>query len=348
MTILETTHLAKSFGRSTAVRSASLEVTTGHVHALLGPSGCGKTTMLRLLAGFERPDAGEVRIAGQIVANEKHWVPPEKRKVGMVFQEYHLFPHLNVRENVAYGLPPEERRNGHVDDVLKMVGLEDFARVAPHTLSGGQQQRVALARALAPRPQLLLMDEPFSNLDARLRVRLREEVRDILRRASMTSLFVTHDQEEALSISDMVSVMVDGRIVQSAPPRTLYFRPATEFVAEFVGEANFLNGEARSRIVETAVGTVIVDQEHFGPVRVLIRPESLQLSHRPQGRAAATATVSGVQFFGHDQLLALSLAGGEIVHARVGPEWQARPGETVYVTVRGVLRAFESVSTVVS
>ena len=236
----------KEFNRLAAVRNVSFELQQGQLMALLGPSGCGKTTTLRLIAGFERLDDGEIEIGGRIVAGKGLHLPPEKRRIGMVFQEYALFPHLSVDQNVRFGLhsyPDDPQRR--VAAVLELVGLSGFGPRMPHELSGGQQQRVALACALAPQPELVLLDEPFSNLDAGLRVRVRAEVRSILRQANATAIFVTHDQEEALSLVDTVAVMIDGTIRQAARPQALYRQPADRDVAAFLGDANFLPGIAQ-------------------------------------------------------------------------------------------------------
>ena len=231
----------KAFAECRAVDGVNLDIETGEIMALLGPSGCGKTTMLRLLAGFERPDQGCIQLDGEIIAGGRTFLPPEKRRLGMVFQDYALFPHLSVRGNVAYALGRRGDRS-RVDEVLELVGLGELAERAPHELSGGQQQRVALARALAGTPSAVLLDEPFSGLDAALRARVRGEVREILRRAGVTALFVTHDQEEALSLADRVAVMCDGRIAQVGTPEEVYGRPESRWVAEFLGEADVLPG----------------------------------------------------------------------------------------------------------
>jgi len=237
-----------------AVDGLSLRVTEGEILALLGPSGCGKTTTLRLIAGLESPDAGTITLRGQIVAGPGRAVPPEERGVGIVFQDYALFPHLTVADNVAFGLPRAARRS-RVEAVLELVGLGGFGPRYPHELSGGQQQRVALARALAPAPALLLLDEPFSNLDADLRAQMRDEVERILRTSGTTAVFVTHDQEEAFTLADRVGVLLAGRIEQLAPPQELYHRPATRFVAAFVGAADFLPGVVTAQGIVTEVGT---------------------------------------------------------------------------------------------
>ena len=225
------------------VNGLSFDVAEGERFALLGPSGCGKTTALRLAAGFERPDSGHVTLDGRALVDEGGtWVPPESRGIGFVFQDYALFPHLSVRDNVRFGLRGLARkdRTGRVDEVLKLVDLTPFADRMPHQLSGGQQQRVALARAIAPRPRLVLLDEPFSNLDALLRQEMRENVRDLLAEQGMTAVLVTHDQEEAFTFADRVAVMQGGRIEQVGTPEGLYHRPRTLFVAQFLGQTNLV------------------------------------------------------------------------------------------------------------
>jgi len=271
--------LTKRFGEVTAVDGVDLDVRRGEFLAVLGPSGCGKTTLLRLVAGFERPDAGGIEIGGRVVAGPRRHLAPEERRIGMVFQESALFPHLDVAGNIGFGLPPRARE-GRIAELVALVGLAGLQRRMPHELSGGQQQRVALARALAPDPALILLDEPFSSLDATLRSQLRGDVRDILRSAGATTLFVTHDQGEALEISDRVAVMRAGRIEQVSTPDELYLRPVNRFVAGFVGEANLLPGEARHGEVQTIVGRFraaagsLADGAH---AEVLLRPEQLHM-----------------------------------------------------------------------
>ena len=323
--------LAKSFGPVRAVAGADFDVPAGSICALLGPSGCGKTTTLRLIAGLERADAGTIELGDRVLQDERTFVPPEKRRVGMVFQDYALFPHLDVAGNVGYGLGrrPDPAR---IAEALALVGLKGEADRPVHELSGGQQQRVALARALAPTPDLILLDEPFSNLDATLREHLREEVRAILAEAGVTALFVTHDQEEALSIADVVAVMREGRIEQAGTPEEIYSRPATRWMAEFIGEIEILPGIAREGRAECALGSLPTDVE--GEVDVLIRPESVAIGLRgPQG--APTAEVISRKFYGHDQLVELRLASGEIVRSRrLGfPQWH--PGDRVQVWIEG-------------
>ena len=285
--------VTKSFGEVRAVDGVDLAVPHGAICALLGPSGCGKTTLLRLVAGFERPDAGAIRIGSEEVAGPAKDVPAERRHVGMVFQDYALFPHLDVAANVGYGLDRVGRAD-RVAEVLALVGLEGLGNRHVHGMSGGQQQRVALARALAPEPRVILLDEPFSNLDAGLRDRLRREMREILGRAGVTALFVTHDQDEALSIADTVAVMRDGRIMQRGTPEEVYTRPSTGWVADFLGEALRFRGASRAGRVEFELATLPIDPGFEGPVEVLVRPESIGLTSgaRPPTKMPGAASSS--------------------------------------------------------
>ena len=283
--VLRLEGVTRTYGDETAVDDVDLEVAPGELLTLLGPSGCGKTTTLRLIAGLEEPTGGRITIAGETVAGGSRFVPPEDRDVGLVFQDFALFPHLTVAENVAFGLreADDTRREARVDDLLELVELEDHREKMPGQLSGGQQQRVALARSLAPEPDLLLLDEPFSNLDVRLRVEMREEVRRILKAAGVTAVSVTHDQEEALSISDRVAIMNDGQVEQTGKPEVVFENPESRFVASFLGRASFLPGRVRGDVVETPLGTLGTDQLN-GPVDaydgakidVLVRPDDLQ------------------------------------------------------------------------
>ena len=334
------TGVAKNFGPVVAVRDLDLEAKQGKILALLGPSGCGKTTALRLIAGFELPDAGEVEVSGRKVAGGGVNVPPERRRVGMVFQDYALFPHLSVARNVAYGLPQGKRSGARISETLDLAHLTGLENRMPHELSGGQQQRVALARALAPEPAIVLLDEPFSNLDASLRARVRSEMREILHHAGATAVFVTHDQEEALSVADEVTVMLDGAVVQSAPPEDLYHRPATREVAAFVGDANFLPGVAEAGHVRCELGNLPLLEDHEGEVEVMLRPEALVL----RGLADGRAIVEDREFYGHDQVLRLRLDSGRTLRSRLvgGPGF--RPGTRVAVGVWGPVAAFPRAS----
>lgn len=255
---IECHHLQKAYQTQFAVKDVSLHVVQGEILAIVGPSGCGKTTTLRLIAGFERPDRGEIRMEGRLLSHPNRFIPPEKRHIGVVFQDYALFPHLTVYENVAFGLrnqTPEQVR-GRVSEMLELVGLSRLAKRMPHELSGGERQRVALARALAPRPRVLLLDEPFSSLDMDLRLKLREEVRLLLKGIQLTALFVTHDQEEALFMGDRLAVMNQGVVQQLDRPETIFSQPVNPFVAEFMGNANFLPGRIVEEGIETEIGLI--------------------------------------------------------------------------------------------
>jgi iron(III) transport system ATP-binding protein len=301
--------VAKRFDGPEVLADASLHVEAGTICALLGPSGSGKTTLLRLIAGLEHPDAGSIRLGDDVLVDGRRSVPPERRHIGMVFQDWALFPHLTVAENVGFGLG-KQPDPGRVAGVLDLVGLGDAGDRRPGTLSGGQQQRVALARALAPGPSVLLLDEPFSNLDVAMRARIRREVHDLLRSTGVTTVFVTHDQEEAFVLGDQVAVMRDGRIIQSASPRDLYTLPADRWVAGFVGDANFLPALADGSTAVTAFGTVRLRKPHHGPVHALVRPEHLLIEDGDD------ATVTFVEYYGHDVLVSCVLTDGSEVHAR--------------------------------
>ena len=335
---IECRDVARRFGDVQAVDGVYFALAQGAFGALLGPSGCGKTTLLRLLAGFEHPDRGHIQLAGQEVASVRWSLPPERRRVGMVFQEYALFPHLSVAENIAYGLARQQAREQRVAELLELVGLAAMGKRMPHELSGGQQQRVALARALAPEPQLILLDEPFSNLDAGLRDQVRAATHDILRTVGATALFVTHDQEEALSLADQVAVMLNGRIVQSGSPHEVYLRPASQSVAEFVGEANFLPGTAHDSTVECALGKLLLAVPMQGAVQVMVRPEALSLA--PDARAAAK--IIDQTFYGHDQIIRVRLADGTLLAVRTGPRLDLQPQAHVAINVQGPVVAYNS------
>ena len=324
--------VTKRLGTHLAVDGISLDVAEGTFMTLLGPSGCGKTTTLRMIAGFYSPDRGEIRIRDRVIND----IPPHRRNTAMVFQEYALFPHMTVAENVGYGLRmrrvprPEARRR--VALVLELVGLSGQERKFPHQLSGGQQQRVALARALIVEPEVLLLDEPLSNLDAKLRVRVRTEIRQLQQRLGKTTLYVTHDQEEALAISDQIGVMHNGRILQVGTPAEIYFYPANRFVADFVGLANFIEGEivdAHHINVNGLVVTVARPIDRRGRVTLVVRPEMVRLvpaaaADQPalRGRIVATAFLGSLTRYwvtanGSEWIVDVPAPGHETLHGDV-------------------------------
>jgi iron(III) transport system ATP-binding protein len=308
--------VTKRYGTVAAVDGASLCVERGEVVALLGPSGCGKTTLLRLVAGFERPDTGTIEVAGRPVSGSGRWVPPEQRRVGMVFQDYALFPHLTVSENVGFGLP-RRARGSRVPELLSIVGLDALGARYPHELSGGQQQRVALARALAPAPELVLLDEPWSNVDPFLRDSLRLEVAEIIRPLGVTVVLVTHDREEAFSLADRIALMRDGKVVQEGTSEDLYFSPVSRWAAEFVGAANVLTGRIVGGLVETSVGAFPANGASAREsAQILLRPELLELEPDPTGPAEVVAR----EFRGHDVFYRVLLDGVELVSHRPSTE----------------------------
>ena len=317
MKLLELREVTKRYAtdQPPAVNGLSLTVEKGEIFALLGPSGCGKTTTLRLVAGFEVPDSGSVVIRDEVMAGQGRLVPPEERGVGIVFQDYALFPHLTVADNVGFGLQrlAHSAQRDRVAQILELVGLQGFAGRYPHELSGGQQQRVALARALAPAPALILLDEPFSNLDADLRTLMREEVEKILRTTGTTAIFVTHDQEEAFTLADRVGVLNKGRLEQIDAPEQIYHHPATRFVAEFVGAADFLPGRVTPEGIATELG-VFPRPDGFAigeAVEVMIRPDDITFAPDPDGQS----TIIRRFFRGSENLYCIRLPSGHRVHS---------------------------------
>lgn len=331
-------NLTKRYGPVEVVRQLNLTVQQGEILALLGASGCGKTTTLRLIAGFERPDGGSITIGDQQISGPQGFTPPEQRHMGIVFQQYALFPHLNVADNIAYGLhrQPRAHQDIRVGEALDLVGLGELKSRMPHELSGGQQQRVALARALAPKPTVLLLDEPFSNLDAALRRTVRDEVRRILHASDTTTIFVTHDQEEALSVADRIAVMSAGQAVQVGTPLEVYTYPATREVAAFLGDANFLPGEASGNSVTCALGVLPLHKPTNGAVTVMIRPEQIRLYPDPAGRGR----VEAVTYFGHDQLVGVTVDGLLPLQSRAWPQPELCLDAAVRLIVQGSVVAY--------
>ncbi|WP_441000907.1 ABC transporter ATP-binding protein [Fodinibius sp. SL11] len=302
--LLTVKSLTKSFDENgPVVDRLDFEVREHEIFALLGPSGCGKTTCLRLISGFEDADEGEVRLDGKLLESPETHVAPQDRGIGFVFQDYALFPHLSVIENVAFGLTdiPKHKRLVYAEEVLCRTGMGDYKDRNPSELSGGQQQRVALARAIAPKPKLVLLDEPFSNLDAMLRDSMRKEVREVLKKAGMSALLVTHDQEEALSFADRIAVMNDGKIEQIGTPEEVYYNPKTKFVAQFLGRTNLFHANANGGSkVATKLGPMNLNCNACGRVLCSIRPEHLTLEKPNNQKPENIGTVLGREFKGHD------------------------------------------------
>ncbi len=320
--VLDLEGVTKNFGAECAVEALSLSVHDGELVTLLGPSGCGKTTLLRCIAGLERLDAGRIVLDGEDLAGQHTHVAPEDRDIGLVFQDFALFPHLTARENVAYGINdwPREERTARVDDLLELVDLADQGEAPPDELSGGQRQRIALARSLAPEPSVLLLDEPFSNLDEAQRVRMREEVRRILKAAGVTAVSVTHDQEEAMSIADRVAIMADGRLEQVGHPATVFEQPRSRFVADFLGHASFIPGEVAGDVVDTPIGPIPLEQINGltaayegSAIDVLLRPDDIAALGAPADRA--DGIVSYRRYLGPSILYRIELESGETVEA---------------------------------
>jgi len=344
MSSVSITGVTKSFGATRAVDDVTLHVPHGSFTAVLGPSGCGKTTLLRLIAGFLTPESGTIAFGDTVVAGDRvRPMAPQTRRVGYVPQEGALFPHLDVAANIAFGLPREARSStaGHdrVAEMLDLVELPaDFRDRRPDELSGGQQQRVALARSLAPQPAVVLLDEPFSSLDASLRDSTSRAVRRALEATNTTALLVTHDQNEALSLADQVAVMRAGRLVQSAPPSEVYLSPSDPQVAEFVGRAVVLPGTAEDAHATCALGEVVLTEPASGPVSLMIRPEQVyvDLTHD----AGVRGEVEEVSYYGHDCAVQVRLADGTPVLARMAGVLHPVPGDTVHLRVTGLVRAY--------
>jgi iron(III) transport system ATP-binding protein len=334
-----------------AIDSLSLALQPGELLALLGSSGCGKTTLLRLIAGFESPQSGTITIAQQLVAGAGYWVAPERRQVGMVFQDYALFPHLTVWQNVEFGLSHKKPvvTASRVKAAIALVGLEGLEHRYPHQLSGGQQQRVALARAVTPNPFLILLDEPLSNLDIQVRLRLRQELRSILKAAEASAIFVTHDQEEALSIADQVAVMHSGRLEQTGTPEQLYQEPTSRFVGEFVLQANFLAAQRQQQLWHTEIGTFPVAQTRFtsdtsphtlpSTVDLMVRQEDLHL----QPDSTSRVIIADRQFLGREYRYSLRTPTGLELIARSTQVWPRDISVRVAIAAQS-LQSFASVS----
>ena len=332
--VLELRHVSCAYGGDRpAIREISFAAREGEILCLLGPSGCGKTTILRAIAGFEPVQSGQIFLSGELVSSSDTLVATEKRHVGMVFQEYALFPHLRVHDNIAFGLRhlPRRERKTSVQEMLRLVGLEGFDRRYPHELSGGQQQRVALARALVQHPVVLLLDEPFSNLDPDMASRMRQELHDLLRRTKTTTILVTHDHDEAFAMADRIAVLNQGRMEQFDTPETIYHLPATPFVADFVGQADFIPGTVSDGMVHTELGEFpnTLECENGTVVVVMIRPDDIHLVPTK----GASSRVLSRQFRGSENLYAVSLPSGQVVHSGQGSTSVYQEGTTVELRV---------------
>ena len=328
--IIRARSLEKSYGPEQVLTDFNLDVWKGSIFGILGISGSGKTTALRLLAGFENPDSGSIEMHDRIVFDQETNIPPEDRNIGMVFQDYALFPHLNVEKNIAFGLSTKDINNGRLEEVLEMCNLKKYRNKFPQDISGGQQQRVALARALAPKPDVVLLDEPFTSLDAHMARDLRDEVVSLLRETETTAILVTHDQEEALSVCDIVSVLEEGKVMQSATPQEIYLNPVSQNVANSVGDPNILKGFSRNGRVETALGTFVSAYE--GALDVSIRPECIELSLDSKGAYVVKECI----FYGHDQVVSFENSAGQIFRSRSLPSTIFESGDKISIEISEV------------
>ena len=325
--IIRARSISKSYEHENVLSDFNLDVWNGSIVGILGMSGSGKTTALRLIAGFEKPDAGVIEMRNEIISSEDIFLPPEDRNVGMVFQDYALFPHLNVEKNISFGISKGDMKSGRLEEVLSMCNLEKYRNKFPQELSGGQQQRVALARALGPKPEVILLDEPFTSLDAHMARDLREEVVTVLRTTETTAIIVTHDQEEALSVCDIVSVLEDGKVIQSATPQEIYLNPVSQTVANSVGDPNILKGFSVDGRVQTSLGSFVT--AYNGALDVSIRPECIELTLDNEGSYIVTECT----FYGHDQVVSFSNNKGEVFRARSLPNTIYESGDKVTVNI---------------
>ena len=328
--LIRTRSVSKSYDEEQVLSDFNLDVWKGSITGILGSSGSGKTTALRLIAGFDRPDAGIIEMKNEVIVSDEVWLPPEKRNIGMVFQDYALFPHLTVEKNIAFGLGKNDLEKGRLKEVIDMCNLSGLINKFPQELSGGQQQRVALARALAPNPEVVLLDEPFTSLDAQMARVLRDEVVELLKNTETTAIIVTHDQEEALSVCDVVSVLEKGKIIQSSTPQEIYLNPVSKTVANSVGDPNILKGFSIDGRVETSLGTFVSAYE--GALDVSIRPECIELSLDSEG----SYIVKECTFYGHDQVISFQNSKGEVFRARSLPNTIYEAGDKVNIEISEV------------
>ena len=328
--LIRTRSVSKSYDEEQVLSDFNLDVWKGSITGILGSSGSGKTTALRLIAGFDRPDAGIIEMKNEVIVSDEVWLPPEKRNIGMVFQDYALFPHLTVEKNIAFGLGKNDLEKGRLKEVIDMCNLSGLINKFPQELSGGQQQRVALARALAPNPEVVLLDEPFTSLEAQMARVLRDEVVELLKNTETTAIIVTHDQEEALSVCDVVSVLEKGKIIQSSTPQEIYLNPVSKTVANSVGDPNILKGFSIDGRVETSLGTFVSAYE--GALDVSIRPECIELNLDSEG----SYIVKECTFYGHDQVISFQNSKGEVFRARSLPNTIYEAGDKVNIEISEV------------
>ena len=328
--LIRTRSVSKFYDEEQVLSDFNLDVWKGSITGILGSSGSGKTTALRLIAGFDRPDAGIIEMKNEVIVSDEVWLPPEKRNIGMVFQDYALFPHLTVEKNIAFGLGKNDLEKGRLKEVIDMCNLTGLINKFPQELSGGQQQRVALARALAPNPEVVLLDEPFTSLDAQMARVLRDEVVELLKNTETTAIIVTHDQEEALSVCDVVSVLEKGKIIQSSTPQEIYLNPVSKTVANSVGDPNILKGFSIDGRVETSLGTFVSAYE--GALDVSIRPECIELNLDSEG----SYIVKECTFYGHDQVISFQNSKGEVFRARSLPNTIYEAGDKVNIEISEV------------
>jgi len=328
--LIRTRSVSKFYDEEQILFDFNLDVWKGSITGILGSSGSGKTTALRLIAGFDRPDAGIIEMKNEVIVSDEIWLPPERRNIGMVFQDYALFPHLTVEKNIAFGLGKNDLEKGRLKEVIDMCNLSGLINKFPQELSGGQQQRVALARALAPNPEVILLDEPFTSLDAQMARVLRDEVVELLKNTETTAIIVTHDQEEALSVCDVVSVLEKGKIIQSSTPQEIYLNPVNKTVANSVGDPNILKGFSIDGRVETSLGTFVSAYE--GALDVSIRPECIELNLDSEG----SYIVKECTFYGHDQVISFQNSKGEVFRARSLPNTIYEAGDKVNIEISEV------------
>ena len=328
--LIRTRSISKFYDEEQVLSDFNLDVWKGSITGILGSSGSGKTTALRLIAGFDRPDAGIIEMKNEVIVSDEVWLPPERRSIGMVFQDYALFPHLTVKKNIAFGLGKNDIEQGRLKEVIEMCNLSSLINKFPQELSGGQQQRVALARALAPNPEVVLLDEPFTSLDAQMARVLRDEVVELLKNTETTAIIVTHDQEEALSVCDVVSVLEKGKIIQSSTPQEIYLNPVSKTVANSVGDPNILKGFSVDGRVETSLGTFVSAYE--GALDVSIRPECIELNLDSDG----SYVVKECTFYGHDQVISFQNSKGEVFRARSLPNTIYEAGDKVNIEISEV------------